>query len=433
MLSRFAQAVLLIATLAVAGCNESSVKDFAPHGGGKSLPGRILAEMRAKGMERNAPIMARIFKEEGKLEIWKQKLNGRYDLISTYNICKWSGKLGPKYTEGDRQAPEGFYTVRPAQMNPQSKFHLAFNIGFPNAYDRANGRSGANLMVHGACSSSGCYSMTDAQIEEIYAFGRDAFQGGQSEFQIEAFPFRMTAANMARYKNDPNYAFWQMLKEGYDHFEVTKVPPKVDVCEKRYVFNQVPEGAATFSPTGACPASSTPPALQSAYQSYKAADQAKVVEDVPAPKPSILGIQEAKVVSEWTRKRARGERVPIEPPSMKSDGTVVITSRMGRIDSEAGRKMAARDAAEAEKKRIAEEKLAAAEAAKAAKARQMAADEAAKQQAAIAAAQPPEPVPAEAAPADAAAAEATAPDETSTGSTGLLGSMRKRIGKIFGS
>ena len=124
--------------------------------------------------------MARIFKEEGKLEIWKQKTNGRYDLIASYDICKWSGKLGPKYTEGDRQAPEGFYTVRPAQMNPQSNYHLAFNIGYPNAYDRANGRSGANLMVHGACSSSGCYSMTDAQIEQIYAFGRDAFQGGQT-------------------------------------------------------------------------------------------------------------------------------------------------------------------------------------------------------------------------------------------------------------
>ena len=123
-------------------------------------------------------------------------------------------------------------------MNPNSNYHLAFNIGYPNAYDRANGRTGSNLMVHGACSSSGCYSMTDAQMEEIYAFGRDAFRGGQTEFQIEAFPFRMTAANMARYRGDPNYKFWEMLKEGYDHFEITKVPPKVDVCEKRYVFNQ---------------------------------------------------------------------------------------------------------------------------------------------------------------------------------------------------
>ena len=139
-------------------------------------------------------------------------------------------------------------------MNQWSNYHLAFNIGYPNAYDRAQGRTGSNLMVHGACASSGCYSMTDEQIEQIYAFGRDAFRGGQREFQIEAFPFRMTAANMARYRKDPNYEFWKMLKEGYDYFEITKVPPKVDVCEKRYVFNQTVGGGATFNPTGACPA-----------------------------------------------------------------------------------------------------------------------------------------------------------------------------------
>ena len=63
-------------------------------------------------MPRNSPVMARIFKEEGKVEIWKQKTNGRYDVIASYDICKWSGKLGPKFIEGDRQAPEGFYTVR---------------------------------------------------------------------------------------------------------------------------------------------------------------------------------------------------------------------------------------------------------------------------------------------------------------------------------
>ena len=114
MLAKLARATLLIAALAVAGCSESSIKDFSPKGADKQLPPKILALMKAKGMARNAPIMARIFKEEGKAEIWKQKANGRYDLIAQYDICKWSGKLGPKYTEGDRQAPEGFYTVRPA-------------------------------------------------------------------------------------------------------------------------------------------------------------------------------------------------------------------------------------------------------------------------------------------------------------------------------
>ncbi len=177
MFAKLARAGFVIAALGIAGCTESSVQDFAPQYANKQLPEKILTAMKAKGMNRNSPIMARIFKEEGVLEIWKQKTNGRYDVIATYPICKWSGKLGPKYTEGDRQAPEGFYTVKPSQMNPRSNYHLAFNVGFPNAYDRANGRTGANLMVHGACSSSGCYSMTDPQIEEIYAFGRDAFQG----------------------------------------------------------------------------------------------------------------------------------------------------------------------------------------------------------------------------------------------------------------
>src|SRR5262245_32986838 len=445
MLARLARVAFLSSTvaasLALAGCSESSVKDFAPKAS-MSLSPAVLKRMAEKGMQKNSPIMARIFKEEGKLEIWKQKTNGRYDIIASYQICKWSGKLGPKYTEGDRQAPEGFYTVRPAQMNPNSKYYLAFNIGFPNAYDRANGRSGANLMVHGACSSQGCYSMTDQQVGEIYAFGRDAFAGGQSEFQIEAFPFRMSAENMARYRNDPNYPFWQMLKEGYDHFELTKVPPKVDVCEKRYVFDRVTEPGVSFNPTGACPPSTTSPELEAAYQSYEASyqtsfDKAIDTSDVPAPKASILGIQEAKVVADWTKKRARGERIPIEPPSMQADGSIVVTSRMGRIDSEVGRKMAALEAAEAEKKRIADEKAAAEAAEKAAKeAEKLAKKQAkeaeklakqqAKEQAAIAAASPPPPAPTDGAAvpqsADTAAVETPPAEDTDSG---ILGSVRK--------
>ncbi|MGX9118875.1 L,D-transpeptidase family protein [Mesorhizobium sp. BHbsci] len=370
MFAKLARTGLLIAAIGVAGCTDSSMKDFAPHAN-KPLPDKILASMKAKGMTRTSPVMARIFKEEGKLEIWKAKPNGRYDLVASYDICKWSGKLGPKYTEGDRQAPEGFYTVRPAQMNPRSSYHLAFNIGYPNAYDRANGRTGSHLMVHGACSSSGCYSMTDAQIEQIYAFGRDAFQGGQTEFQIQAFPFRMTAANMARYRKDPNYEFWKMLKVGYDNFEITKVPPKVDVCEKRYVFNQVAADGATFDPTGACPATTQPDSLKSAfnaYQStYEAAFNGAVKASVPAPKPTIAGIKEASIVSEWSKKRARGERVPIEPPSLNADGSLTATARMGRIDSPAGRKMAALDAEKAAKQKAEEQRLAAIEAAKAEK------------------------------------------------------------------
>ncbi|MDH6234118.1 murein L,D-transpeptidase YafK [Mesorhizobium soli] len=429
-IASIARSGLLIAALAVAGCNESqSTFEGLTPTGDVHIPPKILAEMRAKDMPRTSPLMARIFKEEGKLEIWKQKSNGRYDIIASYDICKWSGKLGPKYIEGDRQAPEGFYTVRPGQMKPNSQYYLAFNIGYPNAYDRANGRTGSNLMVHGACSSSGCYSMTDAQIEQIYAFGRDAFSGGQTEFQVQAFPFRMTAANMARYRNDPNYEFWKMLKEGYDQFEITKVPPKVDVCEKHYVFNQVPENGAAFSPTGACPPSALPDSLKTAYQSYQATYDksfaSAINSSTPEPKPTIGGIKEANIVSDWTKQRARGERVPIDPPSLQADGSVKVTNHMGRIDSPAGRRMAALEAAEAEKKKLAEEKKRAAEE----KAAAVALAKAEKNAAAALA---------KAGPAPAAAPDANQiavgqADPAPAEKPGLLGGVRRRMASLFGS
>jgi murein L,D-transpeptidase YafK len=426
------RAGMLVAALALAGCTDASFEDVAPRSE-KRIPDELLKDMAAKGMNRSSSILGRIFKEEGKLEVWKMRTNGRYALIKVYNICKWSGQLGPKFIEGDRQAPEGFYTVRPAQMNPNSGFHLSFNIGYPNAFDRAHGRTGANLMVHGACSSAGCYSMENDQIEEIYALARDAFRGGQMEFQIQAFPFRMTAANMARYKNDPNYPFWQNLKEGYDQFEITKLPPKVDVCEKRYVFNRIAADGATFNPAGACPPSSTSAELLSAYQTYKAAED-EAMSKIPATtaalpvSQSIGGIEEAKLVQEWTRKRARGERVPVEPPAMRSDGSVAVTSLMGRIDSPAGRKMAqieaaaaAKKAAEEAKKRAAEEKRLAAELAKAEKAAaEKAAEVAAKSETSKAKTD---------AGATAEAAAAAPAEEKG----GLLGGVRKRIGNLFGS
>ncbi|MBE7184837.1 MAG: murein L,D-transpeptidase [Methylobacterium mesophilicum] len=419
-----ARAVLLAATLALAGCTEQVLEDYSTTGG-KELNEKILARMKARDMKPSSPIMVRIFKEEGKLEVWKAKTNGRYDLISMYNICRYSGKLGPKFIEGDRQAPEGFYEVKPGQMNPNSQYRLAFNIGFPNAYDRAYGRTGQNLMVHGACSSSGCYSMTDPQVEEIFALGREAFKGGQTDFQVQAFPFRMTAANMARYKDDPNYAFWKNLKEGYDQFEITKVPPKVDVCEKRYVFNMTPEPGKSFSATGACPVSSQPEALQTAFKSYQSgydtAFNAALNKGGKTPiTPSISGIQEANLVADWTKRRARGERIPIDPPSMQPDGSVVVTQRMGRIDSPAGRQMAEAEAAAAAKKKAEQEKAMAVAAAKAEK-------EAAKLAAAQAAAQPVVQVSAQPDAAAAPLAVATPEQE------GTVARLKKRFSSILGN
>ena len=186
--------------------------------------------------------------------------------------------LGPKKKEGDRQAPEGFYTIRPAQMNPNSSYYLAFNMGYPNEYRPSLGRTGAELMVHGACSSRGCYSMTDESIQEIYSLGRLAFQGGQRDFQVQAFPFRMTPENMARHRNDPNMPFWRMLKEGYDHFEVVRQPPKVDVCNRRYVFNSVPADGRPFVASAACPAMTMPEPIRIAVAEREARDDAEMLQ-----------------------------------------------------------------------------------------------------------------------------------------------------------
>lgn len=266
---------LLLAAIAaplLSGCNESLESIDLSKVSNKleyQLSGKIVEEMRKKGMATTSPIMLRIFKEEGTLEVWKAKADQRFDKIADYKICAWSGRLGPKVKEGDRQAPEGFYQLTRANLNPNSKYYLAINTGYPNSYDRSLGRGGTNLMIHGACSSSGCYSMTDEQVLEIYALARDAFKGGQETVQLQALPFRMTAENMARHRMSPHYEFWKMLKVGYDNFEITKRPPEVRVCNKTYVFNQDTAGKS-LSPSGACPPISTPPALAAALASYNA-------------------------------------------------------------------------------------------------------------------------------------------------------------------
>jgi murein L,D-transpeptidase YafK len=184
----------------------------------EELPRQLLSLLLQRNMPKRSPILIRVFKEESELEVWKQDATGRFELLKVYPICRWSGDLGPKINEGDRQAPEGFYTITPGLMNPNSNYYRAINTGFPNAYDRANDRHGAFLMIHGDCSSRGCYAMTDEQVGEIYSLAHESFLGGQPSFQIQAYPFRMTPANLARHRTSPHLAFWKMLKIGNDHF-----------------------------------------------------------------------------------------------------------------------------------------------------------------------------------------------------------------------
>ncbi|WP_244669608.1 murein L,D-transpeptidase family protein [Kaistia sp. 32K] len=307
-------ALVVVAGLALAACQDAGVPKHM-----KPLPAKLKAKMEQLNMDPKAPIYIRSFKETSEFEVWKQRRDGTYGLLKTYSICKWSGKLGPKVKEGDRQAPEGFYTVKPGQMNPNSKYYLSFNIGFPNAYDDAWGRTGNSLMVHGACSSAGCYSMTDESAGEIYWLARDSFLGGQRSFEVNLYPFRMTPENMARHRNDPNMSFWQMLKDGNDHFEVTRKPPVVGVCDKRYVFNVDTSGK--LNPTSACPTDMRVPEwLDAAVKQKQGRDQQVFLamsskldgqDQVAAAKVDASKIDASKAAADFAARQASADAATV--------------------------------------------------------------------------------------------------------------------------
>lgn len=200
-------------------------------------------QLASKGLEYGAPIFIRIFKKSAQLELWVEGQDGKFKLFKSYDICTFSGDLGPKLKEGDRQSPEGFYYVTPKRLNPFSRFHLSFNLGYPNTYDRYHGRTGSALMVHGNCVSIGCYAMTDEYINEIYALAVAAFKGKNSEldgqpfFRVHSFPFKLDQEALEKYKSNQWYGFWQNLKQGYDYFEQHKRPPNVEVKNGKYVFD----------------------------------------------------------------------------------------------------------------------------------------------------------------------------------------------------
>jgi len=190
--------------------------------------------LREKGLEEGAPVFIRVFKAEAELEVWLHK-GDKYEHFATYPICYFSGRLGPKLREGDRQAPEGFYSVSAAQLYRKGRWPRSFDIGFPNALDKANKRTGSAILVHGGCSSIGCFAMTNALMDEIFSFAEKAIDNGQDLIPIHVFPFRMTDENMAVQSRHPWSFFWDNLKQAYDVFEREQRPPQVAVCGARYL------------------------------------------------------------------------------------------------------------------------------------------------------------------------------------------------------
>lgn len=308
MTSRSSSSLLIVgaAALILGGCQGNETAGKYKHL--EPIPDKTLALMKDKGMTRRDPILIRIYKETSELEVWKKKTDGRYGLLKSYEICRFSGGLGPKKVEGDGQSPEGFYSVTPGQMNPNSQYYLSFNLGFPNAYDRALGRTGKHLMVHGDCLSKGCYAMTDKQIGEVYAIAREALNAGQPAFQVQAFPFRMTAENMARRRDDKNFEFWENLKEGADHFEMTKLEPKVDACGHKYVFDAQPKNGGRFDPNAACPEYEINPLIAMAVDGKERQDKGEFDKLVTG------GLQTAEAYIPQNGRERRSLNDPIRKP-----------------------------------------------------------------------------------------------------------------------
>jgi len=249
-----ASALVLAADVLAASPSTAPVSVHGAGGAGASVEPNIevagpavldLADLKRRLAEKGAAIgsavMIRIFKAEAELELWVQK-GERFELFSVYPICNWSGVLGPKLTEGDRQSPEGLYSIGSGQLHRSGRWRRSLDIGFPNTFDKAHGRTGSYILVHGGCTTTGCYAMTDPAMEEIFTLSEAALAQGQERIQVHAFPFRMTQKNLSAHAQSQWRSFWLGLKDAYDQFERTRVPPQVNVCNNRYVVGEAPGG-----------------------------------------------------------------------------------------------------------------------------------------------------------------------------------------------
>ena len=245
--------------------------------------------LAAAGLKSGLPMLIRIFKAESELEVWMEK-DGAYVLFATYPICHWSGTLGPKIREGDKQTPEGFYTITSRQLHRLGRWTRALNLGFPNAYDESLKRDGSYILVHGGCSSVGCFAMTNPVIEEVYSLTSAALRGGQRHVPVHVFPFRMTEANLARHKDAEWYLFWQNLKEGFDAFERTKRPPYVSVCDGHYRVEEMSAGSSPSEEGAPGPLAVCGPTAAALLDSDKSAWLVPLGQKFSVPQPLLAPI-----------------------------------------------------------------------------------------------------------------------------------------------
>ncbi len=173
-------------------------------------------------------LLWRVFKDTQDLEVWaNDDKDAPMKKVATYRACAMSGDLGPKRREGDRQVPEGFYDI--AYFFPDSAFHLAAKVSYPNGLDRALGDKvapGGDIMIHGGCASIGCIALTDERIEELWVIGSGVLYKGEP-IRVHIFPSRDLDGLIADDAWARHREFWENLREGYRAFEADRRPPKV--------------------------------------------------------------------------------------------------------------------------------------------------------------------------------------------------------------
>jgi murein L,D-transpeptidase YafK len=189
----------------------------------------------AKGLKLGAPVFIRVYKQTSEMELWVEK-GARFVLFKTYGICRWSGGLGPKYYEGDRQSPEGLYRITPADLIVNARWDRAMNINYPNSFDVINGRSGSGILIHGKCGSIGCFAIQDRNVEEVYGAVRAALEGGQAYIPVLSLPFRFADLAPSREDTRQMSEFWADLRRADLLFERDRLPPAAWICDGRYYF-----------------------------------------------------------------------------------------------------------------------------------------------------------------------------------------------------
>jgi murein L,D-transpeptidase YafK len=201
----------------------------------KDKENNMLALLQKKGIDKKElKIYLRAFKSEKKMELWgKNSYDENYKLIKNYDICRTSGKLGPKRKQGDLQIPEGFYHIN--RFNPYSNFYLSLGINYPNKSDRILGiknNPGGDIFIHGDCVTIGCLPITNEQIKELYIFCVEARNNGQTTIPVTIFPSMLSETKFKRltnkYDSDPDkIGLWTDLKKGFDIFNKTKQLPTI--------------------------------------------------------------------------------------------------------------------------------------------------------------------------------------------------------------